>query len=285
MKSHLNIISSTFDENYRLDPCVQEAKSSIEKTVKNSTKVVEVTQQENLQSDETLSTAEDKCINSTHKMYVLKPSLSAFVLIEIPSIIKMKNKERIFYKFDKKGNLRILPTNLIKSMNCGLRVILEKAKMQLEEEISEDETTKSAPKTKMKASKVIKMNADKDAVDRLLTSNVFRDAAGNHEGPDHPVFTSTRKDDALEELRPHSCNGDDPTALKDWRLFKNAVHSFDGHTSLTPDGNGQWKLRGLKTSLRHYQVMGVAFMRDRESSNLLPQGGLQADIMGMGSKF
>lgn len=36
----------------------------------------------------------------------------------------------------------------------------------------------------------------------------------------------------------------------------------------------------MKTSLKHYQVLGVSFMRRRETGNDRPRGGIMADAMG-----
>lgn len=67
------------------------------------------------------------------------------------------------------------------------------------------------------------------------------------------------------------------------------------------DGKGGWKLKGMVSSLFHYQVgkplhqinpvnlitiklLGAAFMRDRENGKERPYGGFQADEMGFGSE-
>lgn len=38
----------------------------------------------------------------------------------------------------------------------------------------------------------------------------------------------------------------------------------------------------MRTTLKHYQVLGVAFMRDRENESHEPRGGILADEMGLG---
>jgi SNF2 family DNA or RNA helicase len=45
---------------------------------------------------------------------------------------------------------------------------------------------------------------------------------------------------------------------------------------------GNWLVKGMKTSLKGYQVLGSAFMRRRENAAEEPLGGLMADQMGLG---
>ena len=47
-----------------------------------------------------------------------------------------------------------------------------------------------------------------------------------------------------------------------------------------PDGN--WEVKGMKSTLKHFQVLGVSFMRRREIGDREPRGGILADQMGLG---
>ncbi|KAI1339479.1 P-loop containing nucleoside triphosphate hydrolase protein [Xylariaceae sp. FL0016] len=49
-----------------------------------------------------------------------------------------------------------------------------------------------------------------------------------------------------------------------------------------PEDNGKWRVKGLKTSLYDYQVVGSAWLLNREKSATDPKGGILADDMGMG---
>jgi SNF2 family DNA or RNA helicase len=60
-----------------------------------------------------------------------------------------------------------------------------------------------------------------------------------------------------------------------------ATKKFNGHAAMRPDGDSAWKLRGMKSSLRHFQVMGASRMRDLEKADN-PSGGILADDMGLG---
>jgi len=46
-----------------------------------------------------------------------------------------------------------------------------------------------------------------------------------------------------------------------------------------PDGKGGWKMKGMKSSLYHYQVQGAARMKMRETGEQAPNGGILADDM------
>jgi SNF2 family DNA or RNA helicase len=72
-----------------------------------------------------------------------------------------------------------------------------------------------------------------------------------------------------------SAKGDKAALLK-------ATQDFDGRGSVKATGGSMWLVKGMKTSLKNYQVMGTAFMRRRENSADEPKGGLMADQMGLG---
>lgn len=43
---------------------------------------------------------------------------------------------------------------------------------------------------------------------------------------------------------------------------------------------GNWLVRGMKSPLKHYQILGVSWMRERERGDSEPRGGILADGMG-----
>ena len=55
-----------------------------------------------------------------------------------------------------------------------------------------------------------------------------------------------------------------------------------GSRKCRPDGKGGFLLKGLKTPLKHYQVLGAAFMKERELGPDGPIGGICADELGLG---
>lgn len=72
------------------------------------------------------------------------------------------------------------------------------------------------------------------------------------------------------------------------------MKDFTGRGAVTPAEDGNWNVKGLNVTLKHYQVcftpfldlepsltqsqvLGVAFMRRRENSTVEPKGGILAD--------
>ncbi|RMZ72733.1 hypothetical protein GMOD_00007755 [Pyrenophora seminiperda CCB06] len=116
----------------------------------------------------------------------------------------------------------------------------------------------------------------------LFNSNVFRQQAGAN-AAEQPMFKSKVKADALKELiasLPIETN--QKSARNDMNTLLIATKDFDGKGSVRSDGRGGWTVKGMKTSLKSYQVLGSAFMRRREIASEEPKGGLMADQMGLG---
>ncbi|KAE8841558.1 hypothetical protein HRS9122_05684 [Pyrenophora teres f. teres] len=116
----------------------------------------------------------------------------------------------------------------------------------------------------------------------LFQSNVFEQQAGAN-APDQPTFSSGNKANALKQLIASlPMNSDKKQAKDDINILLDATKSFDGHGSVKSDEKGGWLVKGMKTSLKNYQVLGSAFMRRRENALEEPRGGLMADQMGLG---
>jgi hypothetical protein len=114
----------------------------------------------------------------------------------------------------------------------------------------------------------------------LFNSNVFMQQAGKDDR-EQPTFRSRNKQDALKELIASVPIGDQKQARSDMSVLLAATKDFDGRGSVKPAG-GNWLVKGMKTSLKGYQVLGSAFMRRRENAAEEPRGGLMADQMGLG---
>jgi hypothetical protein len=115
----------------------------------------------------------------------------------------------------------------------------------------------------------------------LLNANVFQQQAGVN-APEQPTFRSRKKADALKELISSIPLEDQKKARGDMNTLLTATKNFDGKGSVKADGKGLWKVKGMSTSLKPYQVLGSAFMRRRENAADEPRGGLMADQMGLG---
>ena len=116
----------------------------------------------------------------------------------------------------------------------------------------------------------------------LLGRDVIADAQSNAGKPEQPTFTEKRKSEALKQLIASVPDEFAKTAKTDKTALLQASKRFMGRGSVKADGKGGWLLKGMKTSLYHYQLLGAAFMRDRENGITKPRGGICADEMGFG---
>ncbi|KAF7189628.1 DNA repair protein rad5 [Pseudocercospora fuligena] len=118
----------------------------------------------------------------------------------------------------------------------------------------------------------------------IYGTNVFKDTQQNAEKPDQPTFDKRRKDDALKQLIASVPAENRKIASADKKYLLESTKAFTGQGTCFPsqDGTGNWHLRGLKSTLKHYQVLGAAFMRKREGEAVEPRGGILADEMGLG---
>lgn len=117
----------------------------------------------------------------------------------------------------------------------------------------------------------------------MFGSNVFDDTERNSGVALPPTFeATTRRSKALSSLIADIPRESKKTAQIDKRYLNDAMKSFTDPRSIAPAEDGNWSLKGLKVTLKHYQVLGVAFMRNRENSSKQPKGGILADEMGLG---
>jgi hypothetical protein len=154
---------------------------------------------------------------------------------------------------------------------------------------TKSKTSKSAKATRTKAGKAPRQRQSaKEKKQRqqtvnqlgtLFSSNVFVDQAAE-DAADQPTFTSKNKKDALKELI--ASVPDQKEARSEMAVLAAATRDFDGRGSAKADGNGMWLVKGMKTSLKGYQLLGSAFMRRRENAPEEPRGGLLADHPGLG---
>ena len=114
----------------------------------------------------------------------------------------------------------------------------------------------------------------------LFNNDVFQQQAGTS-AADQPTFRSRNKTDALKELIASVPIAEQKKAKRDIDILLAATRDFDGHAQVKADG-GLWRVKGMSTSLKPYQVLGTAFMRRRENTTEEPRGGLMADQMGLG---
>ncbi|EME78733.1 uncharacterized protein MYCFIDRAFT_78429 [Pseudocercospora fijiensis CIRAD86] len=116
----------------------------------------------------------------------------------------------------------------------------------------------------------------------IYGTNVFKDTQQNAEKPDQPTFNKRRKDDALKQLIASVPSENRKIASADKKYLHESTKAFTGQGACFPSQDGNWHLKGLKSTLKHYQVLGAAFMRKREGEVTEPRGGILADEMGLG---
>ncbi|KAF1919601.1 SNF2 family N-terminal domain-containing protein [Ampelomyces quisqualis] len=116
-------------------------------------------------------------------------------------------------------------------------------------------------------------------VSSFFESNVFEQQA-SADAPDQPTFNNNVKAGALKELIA-SIPLADKIGREDINIILAATKEFDGRGAVKAD-KGLWRVKGMSTSLKPYQVLGTAFMRRRERDIHRPSGGLMADQMGLG---
>ncbi|BCS11669.1 hypothetical protein ALUC_41009S [Aspergillus luchuensis] len=120
----------------------------------------------------------------------------------------------------------------------------------------------------------------KKYLESLLSSGVAEDAHVNASLDAIPASIDKNKMKALKRLVATIPSVDQKEAKSDKKKILEATRKFT--CSPRSDGKLGWNIKGMKTSLYHYQLLGAAFMRDRESSSEGPFGGLLCDIMGFG---
>ena len=116
----------------------------------------------------------------------------------------------------------------------------------------------------------------------LGRSNVVQDAQANADRPEIPTFSSKNKQKALQQLIASIPSTESGSYGSDSTMVIEATKKFRGHGVVRSDGQGGWKLKGMRSSLYHHQLVGAGFLRDRENGSQRPFGGLVCDEMGFG---
>ncbi|KAK4895443.1 hypothetical protein LTR27_006507 [Elasticomyces elasticus] len=149
-------------------------------------------------------------------------------------------------------------------------------------------TKKKAPASKGKASKG-KTGQTMTNLKGLMGTDVFGDVAATANLRSQPTSFGTgpvpgRRDKALAQLIASVPTEDKRAAGSDKRLLDAAIKKFTGQGSVkaSSEGDGNWMVTGMRSTLKHYQILGTGFMREREGAHAEPRGGILADQMGLG---
>ena len=114
-------------------------------------------------------------------------------------------------------------------------------------------------------------------------SNIYVDANENLTRGGLPDLTQRNKAEALKALIASVPEQDRRGANLDKKQILDASKTLGPKGLCRMDGRGGWHLKGFNGSLKHHQVLGAAFMHEREMQSVgEPYGGLCADEMGFG---
>lgn len=144
--------------------------------------------------------------------------------------------------------------------------------------------SKAKPASKAKGSKgKTQQGAQMTNLTNMFGGNLFEETARNTARSTQPTFhNTTRKDDALKNLIASVPQDSVHISRADKKHLEQATKEFTGQGSVFPAENGHWGVKGMKTTLKHFQVLGAGFMRARETQESEPRGGILADEMGLG---
>lgn len=105
---------------------------------------------------------------------------------------------------------------------------------------------------KKRASKRAKTSRHEVDFDGLFSADVVANAHANATLPDVPTMTGKDKEKALTQLVASIPSSDRAEAKSDKRLVLESSKKFNAKAR--SDGKGGWKIKGLLSSLFHYQV-------------------------------
>lgn len=147
---------------------------------------------------------------------------------------------------------------------------------------SEDTTPDSEPvdaPTRKKA-KRFATQASEEFLRTLITPDVIEDAHASASAQAMPEFGERDKEKAFRRMIASIPAADLAEAKSDHKRIIIASRKFS--KGVRKDGTGGYRIPGMRTSLYHYQLLGAAFMRDRENASYPPYGGFLSDFMGLG---
>jgi SNF2 family DNA or RNA helicase len=115
-------------------------------------------------------------------------------------------------------------------------------------------------------------------------TDFVEDAARNEHLANPPtVDPSTKRSTAFKQLLASVPDSNRKIAKIDKKYFEDQLKYFTGKGhSVKPAADGNWEVKGMKVSLKPYQILGVSFLRSRENATEEPRGSILADQMGLG---
>ncbi|KAL3457205.1 SNF2 family N-terminal domain-containing protein [Aspergillus heterothallicus] len=188
----------------------------------------------------------------------------------------------------KKTQNRITADEKRKSMAVGFEPIRRKAQSKVRQRGNRVTKQPKAARSKVKVNteptsrkgQKRKITDDEPDVLQNIRTNVIQEAHASAGLAAPEQFTASKRDEAIFQMIAPIPTADQEEAKSDGDRLKEALRKFNHR--VVSDTQGGWKMKGLKTSMFNYQVLGCAFMRERENSPEEPRGGILGDVMGIG---
>ena len=118
----------------------------------------------------------------------------------------------------------------------------------------------------------------------LLKNNVFENANANRGLAPLPGLIGKTKAAAFASMIANVPVGD-KGLLREVQAQRAHIRRATitlGKRKVIQADDGYWKFTGMESTLRHHQVQGAAWMKERELGDSQPLGGILADEMGLG---
>lgn len=146
-------------------------------------------------------------------------------------------------------------------------------------------TPKAAKKSRTSRGGPPRNNAEMLDMGSLIRNDVVADARANQGLREQPGFAGLKnKAKALTALLASIPAEDRDTGIGMKKKMDLACRAFSssGKGSMQADGVNGWRLKGMSSSLKHFQLLSAAWGVERERGSTAPFGGMLADTMGYG---
>ena len=188
----------------------------------------------------------------------------------------------------KRSRAKDLEKELRKNMLAGIEAVLLRDRKRIEDQTTKKAEAEAAQSGLNKSSKrKKKQQKSYDSAKRtktgrmnnvgsLMKSNIYEDSNANLDKQSLPLVTEKKKKDFMTSLIANIPLEDQKQANQD-RIDIVKASKILALRKVVPDGKGNWAFKGMKSSLYHYQVQGAAYMKQRETGDQEPHGGILAD--------
>ena len=142
-----------------------------------------------------------------------------------------------------------------------LTEIIRGARRQKNAKSKQKAATKAKPKPKAPSNPKSKKKGGQETqitnLSNLFGGDVFRDHAATACAPSQPTFSdATRKADAMKKLIASVPQESVHVSRADMRHLHAAMKEFTGQGSVHAAPDGNWAVKGMKTTLKHFQILG-----------------------------